>query len=131
MRSIIEHNHIPLRLTILACYRYQLLAANSITVRGHKRIFVPSSIGLVSVRRDAEREIKSLTARITVTVYCSEPECLHEIAGKMLSLHGRLGALGLKGEHDVVWLAGEVCTLPYHREECFNAVIVLKHGLRE
>lgn len=110
---VMKHTHIPLQLTILVRYSYKLLTGNCNIVPSQKRIFIPHTIGPLNTPGDTEREIQSLTARITTArkAYGSQQERPHEIAANMLNLRKRFNLLGLEGEHNVVWLAGEVCKL--------------------
>ncbi|KAF8242879.1 hypothetical protein K440DRAFT_670464 [Wilcoxina mikolae CBS 423.85] len=109
LSTVMKHTHIPLQLTILVRYSYKLLTGNSNTVPRQKRIFVPHTVSSLNTPEDTERAIQSLTARITSAraVYGSEPDRPHEITANMLSLRKRFKVLGLEGERDVVWLAGE------------------------
>jgi hypothetical protein len=110
---VMKHTHIPLQLTILVRYSYKLLMGNCNIVPSQKRIVIPHTIGQLNTPGDTEREIQSLTARITTSrkAYGSQQERPHEIAANMLNLPKRFKLLGLEGEHNVVWLAGEVCRL--------------------
>ena len=114
LRSIVKHTLIPIQLTILTRYSSMLLLTHHPNAsRGPGRALVPRRVGLLSTRRDTEREIDSLMARINSSraAYASEPEGPHEIAFRMLSPRQRFGVLGLERESDVVWLASEVSRL--------------------